>query len=263
MRTMEEERMVFFYEIFDASLPRHGPGDDTSTERALEALLPPMEVRHGKGIGGMPRVLDLGCGAGPQTIALARVLDGRILAVDNHEPYLAELRRRAQAAGVLDKIETCLADMRLIDLPPGSFDLVWSEGALFVFGFTKGLEVCRDLLAPGGLMAVTELCWLLPDPPEECRTFLEREYPAIMDISANLAAIEERGLKIVGHFTLPESSWLDNYYAPLEARLRSLRTKYATERWKLEMIEGVQSEIDLYRRYSSWYGYEFFMMRRQ
>lgn len=260
---MQEEQMEFFYEIFDPSLPRHGPGDDKSTQKALEALLPPGKQRRSTGEEGTLNVLDLGCGSGPQTIALARTLDGSILAVDNHEPYLVELRRRARNAGVLDRIETRLADMRQLRLPPGSFDVVWSEGALFVFEFTKGLAVCRDLLAPGGLMAVTELCWLRPDPPQDCRTYLEREYPAIMDIPANLAAIEKSGLEIVGHFTLPESSWLDNYYAPLEARLRSLRRKCATEPWKLEMIEGVQAEIDLYRRYSSWYGYEFFMMRRQ
>lgn len=183
-------------------------------------------------------------------------------AVDNHEPYLAELARRASAAAVADRIEVRLADMCELRLPPGSFDLVWSEGALYVCGFTRGLEICRDLLAPGGSMAVTELCWLRADPPEECRPYLEREYPAIMDIPANLAAIEERGFVIAGHFTLPESSWLVEYYAPLEERLRLLRRKYASEPWKLEMIEGVQAEIDLYRRYSSWYGYEFFMMRR-
>ncbi len=260
---MEVMEMEFFYEIFDPSLPRHGPGDDKWTQKALEVLLPPGEKRRGTGEGRTLKVLDLGCGTGPQTIVLARALGSPILAVDNHEPYLAELRRRAQATGVLDVLETRLADMRQLRLPPGSFDIVWSEGALYVLEFTKGLEVCRDLLAPGGLMAVTELCWLRPDPPQACRTYFEREYPAIMDIPANLAAIEKSGLEIVGHFTLPESSWLDNYYAPLEARLRLLRREYATDPGKLEMIEGVQAEIDLYRRYSSWYGYEFFMMRRQ
>lgn len=259
---MEDRAMEFFYEIFDASLPRHGPGDDESTKKALAVLMSQGQPQPGGGAQGPPRILDLGCGTGPQTIALARVLDGRILAVDNHAPYLAELRRRAQAAGVADRIETRLADMRALRLPPGSFDLVWSEGALYVLDFTQGLEICRDLLAPGGLMGVTELCWLRTDPPVECRAQLEREYPAITDVAANLAAIEECGFEIAGHFTLPESSWTENYYAPLQERLRYLRQEYGHEPRKLAMIDGVQEEIDLYRKCSRWYGYEFFMMRR-
>jgi len=35
----EHEQHEFFYEIFDASLPRLGPGDDASTKRALDSLL--------------------------------------------------------------------------------------------------------------------------------------------------------------------------------------------------------------------------------
>ena len=34
-----EKLPEFFYEIFDPSLPRLGPGDDASTTRALNALL--------------------------------------------------------------------------------------------------------------------------------------------------------------------------------------------------------------------------------
>jgi len=35
----DNEQMEFFYEIFDASLPRLGPGDDHSTKQALDVLL--------------------------------------------------------------------------------------------------------------------------------------------------------------------------------------------------------------------------------
>jgi len=34
----QQEQMEFFYEIFDASLPRLGPGNDASTKKALELL---------------------------------------------------------------------------------------------------------------------------------------------------------------------------------------------------------------------------------
>jgi len=70
-----------FFRLFD-ELPRHGPGSDDSTREALRRL-PPLPAA--------PRVLDLGCGAGRQTLVLARELGAPITAVDLHAPFLAKL----------------------------------------------------------------------------------------------------------------------------------------------------------------------------
>ena len=176
------ETDVFFHEIFDPSLPRLGPGDEASTLRALRTLYPaaPRQTR-----GNLPsklRVLDIGCGNGAQTLVLAEHLDGEILAVDNHQPYLDELDRRARAAGIAEKIRTRRMDMRDLANDQGPYDLIWSEGALFVMGFREGLKVCHRLLGPGGSLAVSELCWLTPDPPAECREFFAAAYPAIAQV---------------------------------------------------------------------------------
>jgi hypothetical protein len=67
----------FFYEIFDPSLPRLGPGSPASTRRAFNKLFPDGAPRP-------RRILDMGCGNGTQTLELARLTGGHILAVDNH-----------------------------------------------------------------------------------------------------------------------------------------------------------------------------------
>jgi SAM-dependent methyltransferase len=64
-------------------------------------------------------VLDIGCGTGPQTLVLARRLNGKILAIDHKQPNLDALRRRAEAAGVSEKIETRLQDMRTLQFDEG------------------------------------------------------------------------------------------------------------------------------------------------
>jgi hypothetical protein len=61
---------------------------------------------------------------------------------------------------------------------------------------------------------------------------------------------------------LPEDAWLDEYYNPLERRLDLLRAKYKDDSEALKIIESDQEEIDLYRKYSEWYGYVFYVMQK-
>ncbi len=252
----------FFYEIFAASLPRLGPGDETSTIKALDMLRCAGPQHKNKAAGRTTRILDVGCGNGAQTLVLARHTEGSILAVDNHQPFLDELQRRAEAAGVSGRIQVSLRDMRSLNESDGPFDLIWSEGALFVMGFREGLAACRSLLAPGGGLAASEMCWLRPDPPAACRQFFAAAYPALTDIETNLASIRACGYEVVGHFPQPESAWWELYYHPLEERLGRLRKQHAADEEKLALIEGIQKEIDLYRQYAAFYGNVFFVVRR-
>ncbi len=258
----KQEQMEFFFEIFDASLPRLGPGDDASTRKALDEVLSAMPQRKDSPESTRLRILDLGCGNGAQTIQLAKHADGTVLAVDNHQPYLDELRRRAEAEGVSDRIQLYLGDMCDLGLDEEFFDVIWSEGALYIIGFRDGLATCYRLLAPAGCLAVTELSWLKSDPPDECHEFFANEYPAMADVDTNLATIEGFNYKVLEHFALPESAWWDQYYHPLQERLRFIREKYATDPEKLEVVESTRVEIDLYRKYSSYYGYVFYLMQR-
>ena len=73
--------------------------------------------------------LDLGCGWGPITLALAGAAPGAtVLAVDVNERSLALTARNAAAAG-LDNVRTCPADTMLAELRESStsVDLIWSN----------------------------------------------------------------------------------------------------------------------------------------
>ena len=233
------EKMNFFHEIFSPSLPRLGAGDDASTKKALAMLLETKSSAGNAFRSRKLRVLDIGCGNGAPTIQLAKNITGTILAVDNHQPFLDELRRRAEAAGVADKIQTLQKDMRDLGREEGVFDLIWSEGALFVMGFRAGLAACRSMLSAGGLLVVSEMAWFRSDPPAECRRFFADAYPAMVDVSANLAIIQACGFQQIGHFPLPESAWWDSYYNPLGARLPALRAMHAADPEKLEMLAAI------------------------
>jgi hypothetical protein len=118
------------------------------------------------------------------------------------------------------------------------------------------------MLPPGGLLAVSELCWLRPDPPSECREYFAKMYPPMTDIDANLTVIRNDGYRLIDYFSLPESAWWDSYYLPLEERLRLLRKKHSGDPERTAMIESIQTEIEMFRRYSYYYGYVFYLMQR-
>jgi SAM-dependent methyltransferase len=249
---MSDDRTAqLFFELF-SGLPRQGPGDAASTLRAF-GLVP--------GVGPATRVLDIGCGTGLHTRLLAQRFPARFLAIDNHPPFVDELNTHARALGIADRLEARVGDMRALDLTPASFDVIWSEGAIFVVGFETGLREWRRWLVPGGHIAVTEACWTRPDPPPACAAFWAQEYPAIRDAPALLAAVGDCGYDTIGHFTLPSSSWWDDYYAPLQRNVALFRNRHQGETDAHELADQVQREIDMWLAHSDYYGYEFIVMR--
>lgn len=254
---MDHDKMMqIIHDVFDPSMPRLAPGDDESTLRALKML-------YGVGlesVGDDFRVLDIGCGNGAQTLRLAAELGGRVTAVDNHQPYLDELARRAEAQGLADKIETRCADMSGLDMGSETFDLVWAEGSAFVMGIPEALRAWRSFLKPGGALGFTELTWLADGAPDACREFFATEYPQMTDEASHLETIKGCGYELVGRFTLPESSWWETFYGPLAERLAGFKAAGDDEEAQA-MVDMIRSEVDVYRSFSRWYGYVFFLMR--
>ena len=241
----------FFWQIHK-DLPREGPGDNASTRRAFSRLTLPTA----------PRVLDIACGPGMQTVELARICDGRIVALDTHRPFLDQLRRRAAAAGVDDRVSAVQASMAAVPFADRSFDLIWCEGAIYILGLASGLQQWRRLLRPGGYVAVTHPCWLKADVPAGARALWQDEGFDMTTVEANLATIGRAGYGIVDHFVLPPSAWWDDYYTPIEAKLPALRARNENDPAARRRIDEAQAEIDTYRRYGDSYGYVFFVMRQ-
>ena len=250
--------MDYIFKIIQPSFPRLGPGSSESTQKALNMVLPVVN----RNIKGSIRVLDIGCGNGTQTIELARHLDSVITAVDIHQPFLDELTRRAEQQGLSDKIRPCRGDMTNLGMDKGSFDLVWAEGSLYHAGFEQGLGICRNMLVPGGGLGASELSWLRPDVPEECREFFAEIYPAMVDIDSNLDTIRNNGFNVIGHFALPDTEWWEPFYHPLKKRLDVLRERHASDPDWMNVLDSFYHEIDIFSRYSACYGEVFFVMQR-
>ena len=106
--------MSVFFEIHSGNL-REGPGSFDSTKKAISCI---------KELSPNPKILDIGCGPGQQSIDLARLTKGNITSIDNHQPYLDSLSKRIINQGLKDRINILNRDMSNLSFEPNSFDLV-------------------------------------------------------------------------------------------------------------------------------------------
>ena len=115
-------------------------------------------------------VLDVGCGSGGITALLARDYGAaRIVGIDVEAPVCAKARRRAEKAGLADRIEIREVRPGPFPLPDQSVDLVFSKDSIVHIPDKDGLarEAFR-VLRPGGWFAASD--WLIghdgPPSPE-------------------------------------------------------------------------------------------------
>ncbi len=103
------------------------------------------------------RVLDVGCGCGASTLAIARAVrpGGRVAALDISVPLLGEASARARALG-LDNIDWIEADATSADLD--DYDLLVSNcGLMFFDQPVAAFANLRRAAAPGARAAF--VCW--------------------------------------------------------------------------------------------------------
>jgi arsenite methyltransferase len=104
-------------------------------------------------------VLDLGCGAGIDSILAAQRTGpaGRVLALD----FLPEMLERTAAAAAeagLANVEPLEGDIEAIPLPDASVDHVISNGVInLVPRKARALAECARVLRPGGRLTVSDL----------------------------------------------------------------------------------------------------------
>ncbi|MBE0584106.1 MAG: methyltransferase domain-containing protein [Desulfofustis sp.] len=240
-----------FFEVYE-NLPRQGPGNRQCATRALGLC---------RELPESPEILDLGCGVGGQTLQLTELTSGSIVAIDKHAPSIRRLQETVAERGLSQRVTALEGDMARLGQPLGSFDLIWSEGALYSIGLRNALHVCRGLLRPGGYLAFTDAIWRQENPPPSVKDSFVVDYPTMGWLHDDIAAIQECGFELVGHFTLPDEAWWDDFYVPMETLIAELRDKYAGDGEASDILDQLAEEPQMHRRYAGFYAYEFFVAR--
>jgi ubiquinone/menaquinone biosynthesis C-methylase UbiE len=151
-----------------------------------------------------PHILDVGCGTGVPTIELARISNGNVTGIDVDEELLIILREKLIESGLENRVEALNKSIRNMDFQKDSFDIIWSEGAVFVIGFENSIKNWREFLKPNGFLVL---------------------HDDIKNKSKKLGLIENYSYKIIAEFDLSFDIWWNEYYSHLEKLIKKYKGK--------------------------------------
>ena len=173
MTTENEEQIAYWNEQAGAKWVEMQERIDAQIEplglAAMERLAP----------AAGERILDVGCGCGSTTLALAERVGprGRVTGVDISRPMLARARERATARGVgtVDFVE---ADASSHAFGPASVDAVFSRfGVMFFADPPAAFANLRRAVRPSGRLAF--VCWQSLMANEWVRVAIEAAAPLV------------------------------------------------------------------------------------
>ena len=239
---------------FYKDLENLGPGSKQITKQALD-LTGLLDSKNLK-------VADIGCGAGASCLTLAQYLDANITAVDLFKEFLDVVDARAAKKGLESTITTINASMDSLEFADESFDLIWSEGAIYNIGFENGIKNWKKFLKTNGVLAVSEITWLTKDRPEEIDTYWQAAYPEIATASQKIKILEDNGYKMLGYFILPVNAWIDQYYKPMEANFDKYLQEHDNSQEAQNIVNESKHEIEMYNKYKDYYSYGFYIAQK-
>ena len=174
-----------------------------------------------------PRILDIGCGSGVPTLELARLSQGEVIGIDIDQPALDKFTGKIKEEGLSDRVQAVNCSIFDMDISDESFDIIWSEGSIFVIGFERGLRQWKHFLKPDGFMVIHD----------------EKG-----NVKEKLAQISSCGYELLGYFILSEDVWRTEYFAPLEKLVGESRTRYNDDPNILEELHQARGELDMFNK---------------
>lgn len=233
-------------------MDRHVPGSREYTLKAAELA----------GLGDLPegsKALDAGCAVGNATFILAQNYKMNVAAVDIDGKSLKILEDKAQELNLKDKITTYNKSILDLEFENNYFDVIWSEAVVDNIGFYKAILHLGKFLKPGGKIVISELSWIKDERPDDVFWYWKENYPSMTGIEENLNAMKRAGFDKLQHMVMGKDGFWDNYYKPMLYHMNYFSQKSAKDVKLLRQLEELQTEVDYFVKYGSYYSYVFYI----
>ncbi|NPD47787.1 MULTISPECIES: class I SAM-dependent methyltransferase [unclassified Lentimicrobium] len=236
-----------------SNTPQQGPGSPETTLKVLSFI---------DNLTEDSKIVDIGCGTGGQTQVLAQYAPAPILGIDLFPVFIDLFNENANSLNLQDQMKGIVGSMNKLPFLDKEIDLIWSEGAIYNIGFEKGLKYWRRFLKTGGYIAVSEASWFTEERPKEIEDFWNDAYPGIDTIANKVDQMQKVGYKTIAAFAIPDSCWIDNFYAPQVKIQEDFLIKKSGNKAAEGFIANQRHETDLYRKYKDYYGYVFYIGKK-
>ena len=184
-----------------------------------------------------PLTLDIGCGAGVPTIALAGNYKGKIYAVDSDKKSLSCLKRKIDNLNLSNRITVIHSSVFNLKFTDLKFDLVLAEGLLNVIGFDNGLQIVNRYIKDDGYFVIHD----------ETENYNDK-----------LKEIKRNKYKLLDSFELNEDIWWNDYYDELERKIASFKDKNIRDLFKREL-----EEIEMYKKNPARFRSMYYILKKQ
>ncbi|MFA7278812.1 MAG: class I SAM-dependent methyltransferase [Sterolibacterium sp.] len=161
--------------------------------------------------------LEVGCGAGAFSIALAERQDVRVVALDNN-PYVLERATAAAASTkLIGKIDFLLCSATAYAGDP--VDLIVCIGSSQAFGNPRqALQNLHKLLRPNGMLVFAELTWS-SKPPQNYLQYLGMSEEDYWMIEASADVLANNNFAVEAQFVASTDAWANYERGVLQGRL--------------------------------------------
>ncbi len=166
-----------------------------------------------------PQILDIGCGTGVPTIELAKLTNGYINAMDINSKDLRKLENKIIEYGLENRIKIIQGSLLNYKFEPLTFDIIWAEGVIHIIGFKRGFKACHKILKKGGFLVLHE---------------------TIKGIQDYINHLSSFGFILYDWFQLPDNAWWNEFYNPLELRIKELS--------QMNLNKNLRKEISRYKK---------------
>lgn len=169
-----------------------------------------------------PLILDIGCGTGVPTIAMADIYTGKIYAVDSDKKSLSHLKEKTDRLNLFSRITVIHSSVFDLKFTNIKFDIVLAEGLLNIIGFENGLQIVSRYIKDDGYFVI---------------------HDEIKNHNKKLKIIERNQYKLLDSFELNEDIWWKDYYDELERKITAFSDKNIRDLFKREL-----DEIEMYKK---------------